>query len=448
MISRLVLTFGLLVLGAVALMRLPLDYLPRQSFPELAVILNLSDATDPGAVTREWVEEIEGAIRSLGRVEEVGGEVRTDGARLTVRFAPGTDPERKAARLESELADLRRRLQTQGGLWITPATEARGELFAIVWLSGSSDRRVLHPEAAAENLRSIPGVQAVQVYGTRKEEIRVETRGSVFDPWEEADAVLAQVERSLRAPALGQVTRGDRQWRLVVPPQSLERVTVGAVLLGSLAPIHSRWQEPLDRVRYRGKAARALFVWRAHGASSLAVESRLKQRLEKIPGGTLGWSEAEPLRELVVRLALALLLASAVAAAIGGRLAGRWGALALGLALPAAVATAANAFLLAGIGLNVTSLVALALGASAVLPAALLRLAGKASFRAMAFTAIAAAVTVPVTVALASHELGPLLSEPAGAFLLAGVSSMVAAALVPSLREERHPSSLGFQPQA
>ncbi|MFP5285109.1 MAG: efflux RND transporter permease subunit, partial [Thermoanaerobaculia bacterium] len=128
-LARLVVTFGLLVLGAVALARLPLDYLPRRSFPELTVILTLRDAADPGAVTREWVEEIEGAIRSLGRVEEVGGEVRTDGARLTVRFAPGTDPQRKAARLESELADLRRRLHDLGGLWITPATEAEGELF-------------------------------------------------------------------------------------------------------------------------------------------------------------------------------------------------------------------------------------------------------------------------------------------------------------------------------
>ncbi|MFL6200810.1 MAG: efflux RND transporter permease subunit [Thermoanaerobaculia bacterium] len=431
-LARFVVTLALLVLGVVALVRLPLDYLPRQSFPELTVFLDLDDATDPGAVTREWVEEIEGAIRSLGRVEEVGGEVRTDGARLTVRFAPGTDPERKAARLESELADLRRRLAGSGGLAITPATEAEGDLFAIVWLSSSSDRRA---EAAAETLRSVPGVQAVRVYGTRREEVRVETRGSSFDPWEEADAVLDQVERSLRAPSLGQVRHGDRQWPLVVPPRDLASVAVprsgGSVPLGSLAAVSSRWQEPLDRVRYRGEPARALFVRRAHGASPLAVDRALRHRLETVPGGgigAVGWSEAEPLRELVIRLALALLLASAVAAATGARLAGRWGALAMGLALPAAVAVAANAFWLAGIGLNVTTLVALAIGATAALPAAL----GSARLRTLAFTAIAAAMAVPVTVALASKELGPLLSEPAEAFLLAVAGALAAAAVLPA----------------
>ena len=87
-LARLVITLALLILGAVALLRLPLDYLPRQSFPELTVGLNLGDASDPAAVTREWVEEIEGAIRSLGRVEEVGGEVRTDGARTTLHYDP------------------------------------------------------------------------------------------------------------------------------------------------------------------------------------------------------------------------------------------------------------------------------------------------------------------------------------------------------------------------
>jgi len=428
-LARFVVTLALLVLGVVALVRLPLDYLPRQSFPELTVFLNLGDATDPGVVTRDWVEEIEGAIRTLGRVEEVGGEVRTDGARLTVRFAPGTDPERKAARLESELADLRRRLAGSGGLAITPATEEEGELFAIVWLAGSNDRRA---EADAESLRSVPGVQAVQVYGTRKEEVRVETRGASFDSWEQADAVLDQVAHSLRAPSLGQVRRGDRQWPLVVPPRDLASVGVprsgGSVPLGSLAAVSSRWQEPLDRVRYRGEPARALFVLRAHGSSPLAVDRALRRRLETVPGGTLGWSEAEPLRELVVRLALALLLASAVAAATGARLAGRWGALAMGLALPAAVAAAANAFWLAGIGLNVTTLVALAIGATAVLPAAL----GSVRLRTLAFTAIAAATAVPVTVALASKELGPLLSEPAEAFLLAVVGAVLAAAVLPA----------------
>ena len=65
---------------------------------------------------------------------------------------------------------------------------------------------------------------------------------------------------------------------------------------------------------------------------------------------------------------------SVLAAPAGAWLAGRWGALALGLAIPAAVAAAANAFLLAGVPLNVATLAALAVAAVALLPLAALRL--------------------------------------------------------------------------
>jgi ABC-2 type transport system ATP-binding protein len=447
-LARLVLTLGLLVLGAVALARLPMEYLPRQSFPELTVTVELDDASDPAAVTREWIEEIEGAIRSLGRVEEVGGEVRSDGAALTVRFVPGTDPERKAARLESELADLRQRLrQIPGRLWITPASEREGDLFAIVWIArrqaSDRDASIREVELAAEELRSIPGIQSVSVYGTLQEEVRVEVRGASLDPRSDAEAVRAEVERSLQAPELGRVRLRDRDWPVVVPPRGqIETVPVAlgtsAVPLGSLATVRERWKTPRVRVRFEGKPARALFVRLARGASPLGVDRALRQKLERLPKGplgikgTVGWSQADPLRELAGRLALGLLLASISAAAAGGWIAGRRGALALALAIPAAVAAAANAFWLAGVGLDVTTLVALAVGAASVIPAALLRCRGKASFPALAFVAVAAAAAVPVTVALGSHELGPFLSEPARAFLLAVAGAMAAAAVVPA----------------
>src|SRR5262249_20961779 len=155
-ISRLIATAGLLLLGAVAFSRLPMEYLPRQSFPELTVSLTLPESREPATVARDWVEEIEGAVRSLGKGTGTKGEVRSHGAALPVRFAPGTDPERKAARLESELAGLRRRLPHGAHLAIDPAGQENGELLALVWLSGV--RTDADAQAAAEVLRSVPGV--------------------------------------------------------------------------------------------------------------------------------------------------------------------------------------------------------------------------------------------------------------------------------------------------
>ena len=447
---------ALLILGAVAFARLPMDYLPRQSFPELTIGLRLPDSRDPEEVTRDWLVEIESAVRSLGRVRGTDGQVRPDGAEMRVRFSSGTDPGRKAARLEAELSDLRRRLPAGAFLSVEPAARVDGDLLAIVWLTGAA--REEDAERAAETLRSIPGVQSVQVLGTGQEEVRAELHAGIVDPRATAAAVRAAVESSLRAPDLGRVCQRDREIAVLSPPANPETLAflpvparashdIGVLPLGSLATITERRGAPQFRVRLQGRPAFALFVTRAHGAPLLATDHRLRERVASLPAemrGQVDWSEAEPLRDLLGRLVLGSLLASLVAAIAGWWLAARGGALSLGLAIPAAAAAAANAFWLAGIPLHVLTLIALALGVAAVLPAAALRLGRPdgTGFAVLAWTLVAAAVTVPVAIPLAGIELEPLLGEPARAFLFAATAAVLAAAVLPRERTRPAPSGI------
>ncbi|HSS76683.1 MAG TPA: efflux RND transporter permease subunit [Thermoanaerobaculia bacterium] len=442
--GRLIVTLALLVLGGVALARLPLDYLPRQSFPELTVGLQLGEERDPGEVARDWVEPIESAVRSLGEVRGMAGEVRTDGAELTVRFAPGTDPERKAARLDSELVRLRSQLTAASegsSLWVEPATEQNGDFLALVWLAGA--REDADARAAAEVLRAVPGVRTVELIGVRDEEVRIELAGGAVDSWGLAGTVIDEARRWLRVPSLGwsQVAgnhRSRRQPMVAVAHPELATLAIpiesAAVPLASVATIHAGRKPPRNEVRLRGRPARALYVYRTHDAGPLTVDRALRRRLGSLPGGVhgeIGWSDADPLRDLILRLALAGLLAVLLAAAVGAWKAGTWGALALGLAVPVVVASAANAFLLAGVPLDVTTLAALAIAAASLLPLAALRLTHRNGFWAWGITTIAAAATVPVAVALASAELGPLLAEPAKALLLAVSAGVGALAILP-----------------
>ena len=446
-------TAALLVLGAAAFARLPLDYLPRQSFPELTVSLALPEARDPEEVTRDHVEEIESAIRSLGRVRGTDGEVRPDGAVLRVRFTPGTDPGRKAARLEADLDGLRRRLPAGSRLRVEPAAREDGELLAIVWLTGA--RREAEAERAAETLRSVAGVRTVEVLGTGREEVRVELASGLVDPRGTAAAVRTAVERSLRAPAHGRVRRGDREIPIVSPPvdpaalaflpvalpdtDEHGQTRTNTIPLGSLATIRERRGTPSWRVRYQGRPAFALFVFRSSGTPLLATDSALRERVAALPDGLRGvvdFSEAEPLRELLGRLLLGALLASVAAAAAGWKLAGRAGALSLGLAIPAGTAAAANAFWLTGISLHVLSLAALALGVAAALPVATRRLTRPGS-GALAGTILAAAATLPAAAPLAGADLEPLLGEPARAFFLAAAAAVLAMFVLPKTGARR-----------
>jgi ABC-2 type transport system ATP-binding protein len=444
-VFRLAATLALLGLGGLALARLPLDDLPRRGFPELAIGLQLPRPLGPGELGRRWLTEVEAAARALGGVRGIAGTVGESDAELSVRFTPGTDPELQAARLESRLAGLRRRLPAGAVLSLDPAAGGQGDRAAIVWLTrvGSDADAV----AAAEELRAVPGVRAVDLFGARREELRLELRAAGSDGWEAAEAMRAEVARALAAPSLGLALRGERRlpvlgapWpatglaALPVPLATAAGGAGGAVPLGALATIRTRWAPPALGVRFGGAAARALLVRRSPGAPLLALDRALRRRLAALPGGirgTVGWSAAAPLRALLGRLGLAALLATAAAAVLGWRLAGRRGALGLALAPAAALGAAANACWLAGVALDPTTLVALALGVAAALPLAALRLAVPGGGASGAAAATFAAAAVPVAVAVAGETLGPLLGEPARALLLAAAAAALAATLLP-----------------
>ena len=394
----------------------------RRSWPS-------DDAAIPAAVTRDWVEEIErrhplarpGARRSAARCG-------TDGAALTVRFAPGTDPDARRRGWSPSWRTCGAGSRP-GGLWITPAAEAEGELFAIVWLTGAG-RRGQTPRRGRGRCARSPASRRCRctARGRRRSgsscAARPSTRG-------EAAAVRAEVERSLRAPALGRVRRGGRRMAVVCRPGTGS--TAWPVPARRRRPcrsapwptVRARWRSRSYRVRYQGRAGprplrlarpRRLLPGRGPRAAAAAgdVAGRDEARWAGArPSRCASWSAASPWR---------LLLASLAAAVAGGGSPDAGAPSPWAWRFPAAVAAAANAFWLAGIGLNVTTPGRprpRSRGGPARRPAA--PGAGRRASGPWPSPRSPRRSTVPVTVALASHELGPLLSEPARAFLLAVV---------------------------
>ena len=115
---------ALLVLGALAADRLPLGLASRVTYPRLGVSLTLPGPADPVEVARLHAAPLEASIRGLGQVRRLSGEVTTTGVELDVRLEPGTDPERKAARLAADLERLRRDLPEGSRLGVNGAAGA------------------------------------------------------------------------------------------------------------------------------------------------------------------------------------------------------------------------------------------------------------------------------------------------------------------------------------
>ena len=470
-IGRAVLVAGVLVLGAAAAMRLPVAFLPAWSLPELRVDLALPEASDLEGLTRRWILPLESSIRAAGDVRGLAGEVSGSGGNFRVRFSAGVDVERKVARLESELAGLRRRLPPGARLDVWPVGQGAGDESAIVWLGADSgDSRV--DQSLIEALRDLPEVRSVEVAGQARHELRVRARpGGV-----PAVTLGAAIDDGLRFRRLGEARAGGRRLPVVVADRRHQSVgdlhiRRGPTLvpLRAVADVGLRREDPPWTAHLDGARGLVLLISREIEASPLALDRSLRRTFGTFGVGDQARSlidEAAPLRELLTRLALGLALATVVSAVVFGRLFGAGAALWQALALPAALAAALNAVWLAGLPLDVTTLPVIAAGVGCALFVTAFRIGGsgeippsppisKGGTRGIslgpslsqkgghAFWASAAIVVsvlvLPVAVSLAGGDLAPLVAAPVRAFVVAVVAGLVALWLLPRPAVDRLP---------
>ena len=435
-LARLVLILGIVLLGAVAAARLRLAFLPSWSFPELTVDLALPESTELSDLTRTWIVPLESAIRAVGDVRGVAGEVHAGGGSLRVRFRAGSDAERKAARLESELAALRRHL-VGGSLQVWPVGQGAGDRAAIVWLDASENEKL--DRSFLATLRALPEVRSVEVAGEPRREIRLTPHSAQTAGQLSLDAAIG---RQLRGERLGEIDLAGRRipvWIGAAENLPLSEMPIrrgqALVPLRSLARIELYEDDAPRLVHVAGRRGLVLLVAREVDASPLAFERSLRRTLAEH-----GWSdrfsflinEAEPLKLLLHRLAAGLVVATLILALAHGIFFGWRAALWHSAALPLALAAALNGFWLAGIPLDVTTLPALTLGLGSALLWLGLRFGGRSrQTLGQAVLMVLSATALPVAVALAGGRLAPLLSAPARAFALTVAAALAVLWLLP-----------------
>ena len=359
------------------------------------------------------------------------GEVSHRGAELTVRFEPGVDAERKAARLESELQSVRRHVPVGGSLRVAPVQQGGDGASAVVWLPGAPGET---PSALVQALLSLPAVRDVQVAGQRRQEVR-KTKAAVYGTAPADD----EVRRVGRRP-LG-VWRGGTTVLQVLDGEAMDADPDRRMLLQSGVPVAASsiydtelWtDEPRFTVRVGGEAGQALLLFREYDASPLALSASVRDVLEAhglVDEARWLIDEAEPLGRLLRRLGWGL--AVAMLAGLGAQLFlfGRqaWPQI---FVLPVALSAVLNVCRLTEIDLDVTTLPALlpALGAAQLFQ--ILRM-NRARPWPLLWIGLSAGV-LPVAVVLAGGPLAAFLGPPARLFALAMPAACLAVMLLPVL---------------
>lgn len=220
-VTTLMLLVSFVVLGAVALTRLPLAFLPDMERPRIFVRLPYPNAS-PDQVERLVVRPVEDSLASVRGLKAMRSWCSTDGGTVRLEFAWGFNLNLARVEVWEKLDRIRRDLPEDiedievGNSWRSRRDEdspvLEGRLSSKINLSENYellDRKIVRP------LQRVPGVARVQLDGVNPPEVHINLRLADLELHKVDVRDVSQILRSSNLnQSLGKITDGERRYTL------------------------------------------------------------------------------------------------------------------------------------------------------------------------------------------------------------------------------------------
>jgi multidrug efflux pump subunit AcrB len=295
-VTPIVLFVVLFFLGLVAFIRLPINLVPDISFPLVNVTISQPGAA-PTEMETQIAQKVEGSISSIGNVRNITTFIVEGQSTTFLQFEIGTPIDRAVTDVRDAVSKVRNDLP-QGILEpLVTRINIDGGAFAYYAVTTTN----LTPEqlswfidnTVTKRLLGVVGVAQVSRGGGVDREIRIE-----LDPGRLQALGLTAVEvneqlRALNLDAPGgraQVGGGEQAIRVLGGAKSAQALGDTQIIvrggksvrLREIAEVHDGIAEVRSIARLNGRSATTFGVFKAKGASDVAVAKAVKIELDKI----------------------------------------------------------------------------------------------------------------------------------------------------------------------
>jgi multidrug efflux pump subunit AcrB len=301
-ITPIVLFVVLFFLGVVAFIRLPINLAPDISFPMVRVNISQPGAA-PSEMETQIAQKVEGSIASIGNVRNITTYIIEGSVNIFLEFQIGTPIDRAVSDVRDAVAKVRNDLPQGIMEPLVQRQDVDGGAFAYYAVTTTA----MTPEqlswfidnSVTKRLLAVPGVAQVARSGGVAREIRVE-----LDPGRLQALGLTAFEvneqlRALNLDAAGgraQVGGGEQAIRVLGGAKSaaaLGDTQISAsggrfYRLRDIAQVHDGIEEVRNLARFNGRPATTFGVFKAKGASDVAVFDAVQAELKKIQAETPG----------------------------------------------------------------------------------------------------------------------------------------------------------------
>ncbi len=175
-VTTLMLLVSIVVLGAVALSRLPLLFLPTYDSPRLSVIIPYPSSA-PDEIARLIVEPIEEAMGTVSHIERIVSQATATEGRVRLEFLHGADMELAAVEVRDRLDRVRRQLPDDVEhvfLRRWSSTDIPVMAFRVSWQGPQTALEEIIDHTLQRRLQALEGVADVQVFGLQRKTVQLQ----------------------------------------------------------------------------------------------------------------------------------------------------------------------------------------------------------------------------------------------------------------------------------
>ncbi len=291
-ITAVMLTLSVLVLGAISLFRLPLEYLPDITFPVMYVNVDYPSSS-PEEIEREIVRPLEEVMGTLSHVKQLSSRSYANRGYVRLEFELNTDMDLMAVHVRDRLDQVKndlpddverisiRRWNTEDFPVLT---------YALSWQGNDqSELASVYEYTILPRLQRLEGVGSVEVRGLREKDLLIEVDQNLLHTHNlDIRALNRAINTNNVNISAGYVNEADKRLaaRTIGEFENVNQIRhlplSNGVEVGDVADVSYDFPEEKNFERLDGRDAVTIDIRKSSSANLVATANRVKGELERI----------------------------------------------------------------------------------------------------------------------------------------------------------------------
>lgn len=297
-VTTLMIFFGVILIGVISLLRLPVDMFPEMTIPSLSVITRYPGASAED-VEAQVTEQLEDRLTTIPDLKHILSTSKQDLSVITLSFEWGTDLDTRANDVRDAIGfaeivlpeDAEKPLVLKFDISNFPVMG-----FGVTAKESYPDLKEIAEDELADPLKRIPGVGSVIIRGAPRRQLNIDLDRQLLATHNitPQDVVRAIYNENQTNPA-GNLKVGVKDYSIRVPGEfkqvePMKRIVVsnqgGKIvrLEDVTSTVEYAFAEEKEPLRIDGQKGLVLMVLRQSGANTVQVARAVHKKIEALAG--------------------------------------------------------------------------------------------------------------------------------------------------------------------